>query len=338
MLRRRSSMNSLTLGANLSVDGNTTLGNASGDTLTITGTAVSTPNGLNFDSNTLVVDAANNRVGVATASPSVALDVTGAVTASGAITGGSLTTTGATSATGGVTLGGGVTVNGNTGTVVFSLATNGARLSLGTASRYFSDNGSKLQSTAFYVPTDIETPTAYITGDLNTVRITAYGGSNNLRLAGTQTDTGAAIALKFGNTTALTTAGGKIASFYSDNMSTEVASISYLGAGTFGSYNTYKSTTGITAFATGGQASATQLAAECNYVTTVATGGDSVKLPTAALGLRIVVYNLGANSVDIFPASGGTIDALAADAAYALASGASREFWGQSATQWRSKV
>jgi hypothetical protein len=39
--------------------------------------AISTPNGLNFDSNTLVVDATNNRVGIGTASPATTLHVTG---------------------------------------------------------------------------------------------------------------------------------------------------------------------------------------------------------------------------------------------------------------------
>lgn len=62
----------------LNATGNTQLGDASSDVLTITGTAVTTPNGLNFDSNTLVIDAANNRVGVGIASPTVALDVVGA--------------------------------------------------------------------------------------------------------------------------------------------------------------------------------------------------------------------------------------------------------------------
>ncbi len=37
--------------------------------------AVTTPNGLNFDSNTFVIDATNNRVGVGTASPAYSLDV-----------------------------------------------------------------------------------------------------------------------------------------------------------------------------------------------------------------------------------------------------------------------
>ena len=59
----------------LNVNGAVVLGDADTDTLTITGTAVTTPNGLNFDSNTLVVDAANNRVGIGTATPSHILHV-----------------------------------------------------------------------------------------------------------------------------------------------------------------------------------------------------------------------------------------------------------------------
>jgi hypothetical protein len=61
----------------LTTTGNTVLGDASGDTLTITGTAVSAPNGLNIDSNTLVVDVTNNRVGVNSETPAVGLAVGG---------------------------------------------------------------------------------------------------------------------------------------------------------------------------------------------------------------------------------------------------------------------
>ena len=56
----------LTVGGNLVVTGNATLGDASGDSVTINAATVSTPNGLNFDSNTFVIDAANNRVGIGT--------------------------------------------------------------------------------------------------------------------------------------------------------------------------------------------------------------------------------------------------------------------------------
>lgn len=66
----------VTLTGNLNVDGNTVLGNGSGDTLTITGTAVSTPNSLNFDSNTFYIDASNNRIGIGNAAPTVSLTIT----------------------------------------------------------------------------------------------------------------------------------------------------------------------------------------------------------------------------------------------------------------------
>ena len=53
----------------------TTLGDASGDTIIINAGTVSIPNNLNFDSNTLVLDSSNNRVGIGTASPSEKVDV-----------------------------------------------------------------------------------------------------------------------------------------------------------------------------------------------------------------------------------------------------------------------
>jgi hypothetical protein len=51
----------------LGATGNVTLGDASGDTLTINGTAVSAPNGLNVNSNQLVLSSGN--VGIGTSSP-----------------------------------------------------------------------------------------------------------------------------------------------------------------------------------------------------------------------------------------------------------------------------
>jgi hypothetical protein len=75
----------VTLTANLNINGNTTIGNASGDTTTINGTAVSVPNGLNIDSNTLVIDSTNDRVGIKTASPTEALDITGNIKQSGVL-------------------------------------------------------------------------------------------------------------------------------------------------------------------------------------------------------------------------------------------------------------
>lgn len=67
----------VTVGGDFATEANTTLGNASSDTLTINPNAASIPNGLNFDSGTLKLDATNNRVGVNTSSPAVTLDVNG---------------------------------------------------------------------------------------------------------------------------------------------------------------------------------------------------------------------------------------------------------------------
>lgn len=58
---------------------------------------------------------------------------------------------------------------------------------------------------------------------------------------------------------------------------------------------------GITAHAGGGQANAFQLVAVVNRVTTVATDGDSVKLPPAIAGSSVVVDNDGANSLAVWP-------------------------------------
>lgn len=88
----------------LTVDGNTTLGNANTDTITLNATAVSVPNGLNIDSDTLVIDAVNNWVGIGR-DPSAKLDVEGSIRARGtaitadgdvAVNGGDLTTTATT--------------------------------------------------------------------------------------------------------------------------------------------------------------------------------------------------------------------------------------------------
>lgn len=76
----------------------------------------------------------------------------------------------------------------------------------------------------------------------------------------------------------------------------------------------------ITAFATGGQANARLLTSSINRVTTVGTAADSVKLPAAKAGMTVIVINAAAaNSMNVFPATGGVINALAANAAYAVA-------------------
>jgi hypothetical protein len=75
----------------------------------------------------------------------------------------------------------------------------------------------------------------------------------------------------------------------------------------------------IVARAGGGQPLATQLTAVANRITTVATAGDSVKLPIAMPGKVVFLKNTSANSCNVFPSQNEVINALATNAAYALA-------------------
>lgn len=84
---------------------------------------------------------------------------------------------------------------------------------------------------------------------------------------------------------------------------------------------------GITAHAGGGQSSAYALTAGLNQITTVASANDSVVLPSATNGLVVVVVNAGANSANVFPASGDKINALSANTAFAVANGKTAIFF-----------
>lgn len=82
----------------------------------------------------------------------------------------------------------------------------------------------------------------------------------------------------------------------------------------------------ITAFATGGQGSATQLDESYNVLSVVATTGDSVKLPPVfAIDSLIYIKNDGANAADVFPATGDDLGA-GLNTAVSLAAGASASF------------
>lgn len=75
----------------------------------------------------------------------------------------------------------------------------------------------------------------------------------------------------------------------------------------------------VTAAVASTQAGGYPITAAVTRVTTVGTTGDSLLLPAAVAGEKRTVFNKGANSMDVFPASGDAINALSADAAYAVA-------------------
>lgn len=109
-----------------------------------------------------------------------------------------------------------------------------------------------------------------------------------------------------------------------------------LGTGYSGSFETSSLVSGITAFATGGQASATALTAMINVISVCATTADSVKLPVASSGLVITVVNNGAASANIFPVTGSFMNAVS-NASVACPAGTVLILYAVDATHWVSK-
>lgn len=96
-------------------------------------------------------------------------------------------------------------------------------------------------------------------------------------------------------------------------------------------------TTGITANPGGGYASAVELVSRFNVIATVATTGDSVRLPTAVAGLRRTIRNNGANAADVFPNAGDNINSTGVDTAISLAAGSSITLFAADSTNWYSE-
>jgi hypothetical protein len=94
-------------------------------------------------------------------------------------------------------------------------------------------------------------------------------------------------------------------SFNASNVAITGGSITLTG------YMTEYAATGITAHSGGGSASATALTAQHNNVSTVASAGDSVKLPTSVAGLEIQIINSGANALQVFASGTDTINGIA---------------------------
>lgn len=79
------------------------------------------------------------------------------------------------------------------------------------------------------------------------------------------------------------------------------------------------------------------LTKEINRVDTVANANDVVTLPDdQAGGMQVVVRNAGANTLQVFPASGGTIDGGATNASVTIAAGATRIFFNVDVNTWIS--
>lgn len=109
-----------------------------------------------------------------------------------------------------------------------------------------------------------------------------------------------------------------------------------LGTGYSGSFETQSYADALVAHAGGGQGSALPIVTMISRFTTVATTGDSAILPTGVAGMSITIINAGANSMNVFPDVGSTINGGAANAAYALAAGKTAQIVTTLAGAWHA--
>jgi len=144
-----------TLTGNLTANGNTTLGNATSDTIAVTGI-------LNVDSGTLYVNPTDNRVGINDSTPSEALDVTGNALISGTLGVTGDVTTSIVKASGS----GGLTIDSNSGTDVALFGAGGGS---GTT-LYGGLNGTTATMSGVIFNSDgtVSAPSIAFTSDTNT--------------------------------------------------------------------------------------------------------------------------------------------------------------------------
>jgi len=103
------------------------------------------------------------------------------------------------------------------------------------------------------------------------------------------------------------------------------------------SYGTKMATAGLTAHAGGGQANGVLIIAPITQFSTVGSAGDSATLPHALAGMVVTVINSTATSMNVFPASGETINGGAANAQVAVTNATPTIFYAISAGAWWTK-
>ena len=89
---------------------------------------------------------------------------------------------------------------------------------------------------------------------------------------------------------------------------------------------------GLTAAGTT-QGTALAITNQTNEFTTVAASSGGI-LPSPEQGEFIFVANAGANALNVYPATGHSINALSANTAFSLAAGKNALFWAATATKW----
>lgn len=258
-------------------------------------------------------------------------------TATGGVTSFSAGSTGLTPSTGtpgAITLAGTLVVaNGGTG------ATTLTGLIRGNGTSAF---------TAATAGTDYQSPLTFSTGLTNTSGTVTVNASQNITTLSNLTSNGFVTTSGSTGTLSVTTLGSGVATFLSTPISANLASAvtdeTGSGALVFATSpslttpslagETFSTTNNVTA-GTNAQGQGA-LTTDINVITTAAANPSGVTLPTATQGRKILIVNKGANAVNVYPATGATIDGLSVNAAISLPVNGLLEFNASSTTQWYS--
>jgi hypothetical protein len=158
-------------------------------------------------------------------------------------------------------------------------------------------------------------------------------GANALQVYGAGTDTIDDIATATGvsqmvNSLVIYTcaSAGK---WYSEGLAT--------GFATSAGLQTLSNVNGVTAKIGGGQGGPPTVGQMITRVTTVTSANDSITLPASVAGMQVIIINAAAaNSMNVFPAVGDQINALGANAAFALAANKTVQLTCALAGQWHA--
>lgn len=166
---------------------------------------------------------------------------------------------------------------------------------------------------------------------------TRFEVSSNTRVSGTLSTTGAITSEATGQ--ALTIGANTDTDvFVRFNTLTTEGNFKYKGASNnnfnFDRPVEFKTTAGITASTTQTQGQGA-LTSEINEVSTCANANDTVTLPSAVAGVRCVVINNGAQTLQIFPASGDNLGA-GVNTATTLAAGSNVHYVAYDGTNWEA--
>lgn len=267
------------------------------------------------------------------------IGITGLVTATGAVTGGSLSTAGAVSVGGTVSANNvSATSNVNVGNLnagaTITLAGSGGAILTGPGLYVISGVGGLLRTIAGGNATFIQSGIYNTSNSAAPLRFTTIGGAREWMRLDENGNLGINVS---GPTSTLHVVGTANVSGATLFGSTVSAAGNITGANLITNNYTFVSVgTGLTATGTT-QGTGLALTKSFNEVTTVASSANSVVLPTAVAGMSVVIRNASANILNVFPATGASIDTLAINTANTVSANTTAQYWAISTTKWYSK-